>query len=233
MSRYTAIFLDRDGVISRNSPRKEAERDQEISALIGQSLHIDNEVRMRYFWQVWDLPGYAPVTTVETEARFWQRWYQCILEDYQVADAERIAQGLYARYAFHQMMECYPETTPIVRTLHERGFRLGVISDTFPSLEESLKHMGVAQYFSSFTASSLVGVGKPDPRIFTAALHSLGVTADTAIFVDDCLEEADGARDQGFTAFHMDRTLTEPDFARWEIGDLEHLLSWLDFACQY
>ncbi|HEY3378139.1 MAG TPA: hypothetical protein VGL77_11665, partial [Armatimonadota bacterium] len=65
-----------------------------------------------------------------------------------------------------------------------------------------------------------------------AALESLGVTAQESIFVDDCLEEADGARAQGFTSFHLDRTRSAPDFAQWKIGSLEHVLVWLDATGQ-
>jgi HAD superfamily hydrolase (TIGR01509 family) len=62
---------------------------------------------------------------------------------------------------------------------------MGVISDTSPSLELSLQQLGIADYFSSFTASSLVGAGKPSPIIFNAALASLGVSAAESLYVDD------------------------------------------------
>ena len=78
---------------------------------------------------------------------------------------------------------------------------MGVISDTSPSLEYSLQQLSIAKYFSSFTASSLVGAGKPSPIIFNAALSAQGVSAEQSIYVDDYKPEADGARALGFTSF--------------------------------
>jgi HAD superfamily hydrolase (TIGR01509 family) len=125
-------------------------------------------------------------------------------------------------------MEPYDETPAVLEELRRRGYRLGVISDTFPSLELTLREAGIATYFASFTASSLVGAGKPDPRIFRAAAASLGVEAAESVFVDDTLLEADGARAVGFTAFHLDRSLEAPDFAHWRLAFLGDLLVYLD-----
>ena len=56
------------------------------------------------------------------------------------------------------------------------------------------------------SASSLVGAGKPSPVIFNAALSAQGETAEESLYVDDYKPEADGAREQGFTSFLIDRS---------------------------
>jgi HAD superfamily hydrolase (TIGR01509 family) len=106
------------------------------------------------------------------------------------------------------------------------GYKLGVISDCPPSLELTLQNCGIHDYFNSFTASSLVGVGKPSPIIFNAALRSLNVTAAESIYVDNCKEEADGARSLGFTSFHIDRRGNLN--GRWVIHDLHELAGFVD-----
>jgi len=229
MKKYQAIFLDRDGTLSRGSPEKLKERDQAIGKIVGkEDFRLTNEVAMRFFWRVMDEPGIKPVNTLAREDVFWRKRYQLILEDCGVRkNSEAIASDLYEKFCFYKMMEPFPETTSVLKALKAQGFWLGVISDTFPSLEESLKAMGIACYFDSFTASSLVGAGKPHPKIFRAATQSLGVRPVDSIFVDDCKEEADGARQQGFTAFHLDRKRLQPDFSNWTIGNLEHLLEFL------
>ena len=103
---------------------------------------------------------------------------------------------------------------------------MGVISDTSPSLEYTLQQLGVARYFTSFTASSLVGAGKPDPVIFNAALRAQGVAAGDSLYVDDCEREADGARSQGFTAFYLDRTGKAQGC--WTISHLGQLVSFAE-----
>ncbi len=88
--------------------------------------------------------------------------------------------------------------------------------------DEQLK---IAKYFTSFTASSLVGAGKPSPVIFNAALNAQGVSAEQSLYVDDYKPEADGAREQGFTSFLIDRSGNDTD--KWCIKNLKQLI---DFA---
>jgi putative hydrolase of the HAD superfamily len=226
---YRAIFLDRDGVLSRNSPEKARERDLAMGKIIGrEDFRITPEINMGAFWRVFDLPGIKPVNTLPREQVFWRKWYQTILEDHGIAqNSEALAAELYERFCFHEMMELFPETRRVLEALKDNGYALGVISDTFPSLQASLESLGIARYFDSFTASSIVGAGKPDPRIFAAATQSLGVEARDSVFVDDTKVEADGAREQGFTSFHLVRQREEPDLASWTLGNLEHLLDFL------
>lgn len=103
---------------------------------------------------------------------------------------------------------------------------MGVISDTSPSLEYTLQQLGVARYFSSFTASSLVGAGKPSPLIFNAALNAQGVLEKDCIYVDDYKPEADGAREQGFTSFLIDRSGEDTD--TWSIQNLLQLIDYVE-----
>ena len=103
---------------------------------------------------------------------------------------------------------------------------MGVISDTSPSLEYTLKKLGISEYFSSFTASSLVGASKPSPIIFNAALDSLGVGAEESIYVDDYPPEADGARALGFTSFLIDRKGEER--GEWVIRSLKELIDFVE-----
>jgi putative hydrolase of the HAD superfamily len=227
---FRAVFLDRDGTLSQSDPVACAERDEVVGRIIGRpDFAVTYESRMEVFWRVMDEPGMGPVNTLEREDAFWRRWYQVILEDHGITrGSDEIAAGLHERFAHHRMMIPYPETVGVLEALCSRGLRLGVISDTFPSLEASLASMDIAVYFESFTASSVVGAMKPDPRIFEAALSSLGVTAAESVFVDDCLEEADGAREQGFCAFHLDRARPGPCFASWRLSDLDQLVAFLD-----
>jgi len=229
MKRYQAVFFDRDGTLSRNSPQKLKERDQAIGEIISKDgFCLSTEMNMQVFWRVMDQPGIKPVNTLAREDVFWRKWYQFILEDHGVRqNSQTIASDLYERFCFYKMMELFHETKSVLKTLKAQRFRLAVISDTFPSLEESLKAMGIVCYFESFTASALVGAGKPDCKIFQAATQSLGVSPLDSIFIDDCKEEADGAREQGFTAFHLNRECTQPDFRNWIIGNLEHLMEFL------
>lgn len=110
----------------------------------------------------------------------------------------------------------------VLEYFYRHGYRMGVISDTSPSLEYTLQQLGIAKYFTSFTASSIVGAGKPSPIIFNAALKAQGVSAEESIYVDDYKPEADGAREQGFTSFLIGRTGCPAD--KWDINSLTQLI---------
>lgn len=56
----------------------------------------------------------------------------------------------------------FPETVETLEYFRSYGYKMGVISDTSPSLEYTLRQLGIDGYFTSFTASSLVGAGKPE-----------------------------------------------------------------------
>ena len=106
---------------------------------------------------------------------------------------------------------------------------MGVISNTSPSLELTLKQLDIAKYFTSFTASSLVGASKPNPIIFNAALNAQGVTAPESLFVDDDIVVADGAREQGFTSFLIDYAGEYPNRKndKWTITNLKQIIDYI------
>ncbi len=120
----------------------------------------------------------------------------------------------------------FPETIEVLEYFQGQSYKMGVISDTSPSLEYTLQQLGIAKYFTSFTASSLVGAGKPSPIIFNAALSAQGVTAQESLYVDDYKPEADGAREQGFTSFLVDRGGSES--GEWVIRSLEELIDFVE-----
>lgn len=231
MAKYKAVFLDRDGTISRTNTAKCKERD----AYIGQLLGVENfTLTSELFSQMFNKVGaenadLRDITTVEQEGTYWRKWYQYILEEHGVSgDSKRLAAVLYEKFSFHELKEPYLETLNLLSYLHSKGLKIGVISDTFPSLKKSLEVMGIAHYFQAFVCSSEVGVMKPDPRIFEAALAALGVRAEESIFVDDCAAEAEGARVLGFTSFHLNRSQANRDMETWTIGNLLHVIEFLE-----
>ena len=89
-----------------------------------------------------------------------------------------------------------------------------------------IRKCGIHHYFTSFTASSLVGAGKPSPLIFNDALSKQRVIAQECIFVDDTKIEAEGAREQGFTSFYLDRTGENKEL--WIIHTLDELVDFIE-----
>ncbi len=85
--------------------------------------------------------------------------------------------------------------------LRAAGLRLGVVSNSDGRVEAALEAAGLRRYFDVVLDSALVGVEKPDPAIFHAALEALGVRPDEALYVGDLYEvDVVGARAAGVEA---------------------------------
>ena len=100
-----------------------------------------------------------------------------------------------------------PGTREALERLRAAGLRLGVVSNSDGRVEEALVASKLRDCFDVVLDSALVGVEKPDPAIFRAALDALGVAPSDALYVGDLYEvDVLGARAAG-----MDAVLLVPD----------------------
>jgi putative hydrolase of the HAD superfamily len=61
----------------------------------------------------------------------------------------------------------------------------------------------LAKWFDVVVVSCEVGVAKPDPVIFELCLSRLGVAPRHALFVDDRIDNIEGAAALGIRTFHF------------------------------
>ena len=224
--RYKAIFFDRDGTLTYFNPEKARWRNDIIESWSGKPFELPYEKMMRLFEQASE--GRTPwYRTVEDEIAFTKRYYRHLLQDEGVMeDLDARAGLLFDEFWCNNDRLVFPEAAEVLAYFKGKGYRMGVISDTSPSLEYTLQQLGLAQYFTSFTASSLVGAGKPSPIIFNAALKAQGVEAAESLYVDDYDVEADGARALGFTSFLIDRK--NEHAGEWVIRSLLELVVFVE-----
>ena len=70
----------------------------------------------------------------------------------------------------------------------------------------------MAHYFDAITVAGEVGVGKPDARVFGAALKAAGAPAGGTVMVGDNLRrDVQGAQQAGLRAFWLNRDGREPE----------------------
>jgi putative hydrolase of the HAD superfamily len=95
----------------------------------------------------------------------------------------------------------YPEVPEALWRLRADGARLAVVSNWDVSLHDVLERTRLRPLVDTVVISAELGVAKPDPAIFRAALERLGATADDALHVGDSLEhDVAGARAAGLEA---------------------------------
>jgi len=82
----------------------------------------------------------------------------------------------------------FAQTKKVLAKLHEKGFKLGLVSEATPYGRRILEETGLIHFFDKVVISSEVGLLKSDPRIYNLCLRGLGVTAENALMVGDSLE---------------------------------------------
>ena len=224
--KYKAIFFDRDGTLTYYVQEKVNWRNRIIEEWSGKSFELPYDKMIMLFNKAKENRLYK-YKNLEDEKEFFHRYYKYLLLEEGVTEkvAER-AKLLFDELWCNGDRALYPETIEVLEYFKNKGYKIGVISDTSPSLQYSLEQLGIAKYFDSFIASSLVGAGKPSPIIFNVALDSVGVKAEESLYVDDYKPEADGAREQGFTSFLINRELKGKN--DWEIINLKEIIDFVE-----
>jgi len=98
-----------------------------------------------------------------------------------------------------------PEAEAALVRVRGAGLRAGVISNSPGVARRILELVGLAAHVDFVVDSGLVGVEKPDRRIFEIALREAGVTAAAAVYIGDLYSvDVLGARAAGLDAILLD-----------------------------
>jgi putative hydrolase of the HAD superfamily len=102
------------------------------------------------------------------------------------------------RDRYREVRRAVPGAVPLLAALAGR-VRVGVVSNNlFDEQLDKLKLCGLEPFVHALIVSERVGVSKPDPAIFTAALEAVGCRANEAVMVGDSwIADIAGARAAG------------------------------------
>ena len=81
----------------------------------------------------------------------------------------------------------YPQTKEILEQLRQE-YKLGIIANQLPGLEQRLKAFGILEYFDAIFSSADLELAKPDPAIFKLALQKTNCLPHQAIMIGDRLD---------------------------------------------
>jgi HAD superfamily hydrolase (TIGR01509 family) len=93
-----------------------------------------------------------------------------------------------------------PGGREVVAGLKQRGFILGVVTDTMYPLEWKMRRLtqvGVAEFMDVVACSTVLGARKSDPSMYANALQQAHLDPDEAAFVGHDAGELEGARNAG------------------------------------
>jgi putative hydrolase of the HAD superfamily len=129
-----------------------------------------------------------------------------------VGDLERAHDALVDVLRTPVWCQPVPGSRDALRALAGAGLRLAVTSNSDGTVADHLaRHewlqvgAGPGVPVEVVTDSGLVGVGKPDPRVFSATVDALGLPASRILHIgDSTVYDVEGALAVGMQAVHMD-----------------------------
>ena len=146
------------------------------------------------------------IETVEEEYKHFLEYYKIFLqhfpdlslEDQQIEAITKDLVYNYDKYTFYQ------DAADTISGLSV-NYKLAVVSDAWPSLENVFRNAGLRDYFSSFVISSVIGATKPNKLMYETALKELCVSPEEAVFIDDNIKNCNGAKQLGIKTFLLCR----------------------------
>ena len=175
-------------------------------------------------------PNYKPVpedhfrgihmATVETgifkDPPDYQRYYFGFIENY-----------------FPKAVQLYPDTLSVLKTLRERGYKLGILTNGPSNYQRNkLNCTDLHSYVDEIVLCGDLEHQKPHPSSFEAVCKRLGVSFEETVFVGDSpVNDVDGARKVGMIPLWMNsigkwNDSIEP--AKYSIDKLSEILGIID-----
>jgi len=104
-----------------------------------------------------------------------------------------------------------------VQRLRQAGYKTGILSNFGDNARRLWREVyPFIDYFDGIIISAEVKLMKPDARIYRLATDSVGVQPEEAVFIDDFIENIQGAKAIGMDGIHF----TDTDTVQQKLGQL-------------
>jgi putative hydrolase of the HAD superfamily len=210
VSRFEAVLFDAGDTLIRLSGSGEKLLHRAAAALGADRLDPDEVADV---WRrVLDRSGTAEELAKGRDLST-TRHREVWIELYESAGCEGLVPGLseqlYGLTVRADSWEAFPDTVPTLRALHERGLRVGVVSDTGFDLRPALDRLGLTPFLSTVVMSFQHGVCKPAVSVFRTASEQLGVKPERTLMVGDNPLTDSGAVAAGMYVFLLPRAAAD------------------------
>ncbi|WP_166240598.1 HAD-IA family hydrolase [Paenibacillus turpanensis] len=232
--RYEAIFFDAGDtlmtILEAQSIVHQFLKDRSLHREPEQIGSLFQEAFQTFYYNKGQ--GEPVPVSAETDREFWSGIYRYIMdhlgvhEEWSAEQIHRCCHELYDIFTGPEHYRLFDDVIPVLEQLKAKGYRLAVISNFAPTLSAILKEKGIDAYFEDIFVSTVVGLEKPDPAIFSLALERTALKADQVLYVGDHAVNDIWAPNQvGIDAVRILRY----DYQEGEgIRSLEELLSYLE-----
>ena len=164
--------------------------------------------------------------TEEERLEFFAKYEQIILEHAGVPVSLKLAKQIWTMaISIPKDFVPYDDAIPVLASLHEQGYILGVLSNLRRDMRQLCEGLGFGPYLSFYISPTEAGEEKPRPSMFNRALELTAVAAGESLHVgDQYRSDVLGARAVGMHGVLIDRSgWQKEDFDCPKISNLVEL----------
>ena len=146
--------------------------------------------------------------TDEERLEFFSRYEQLILETAGISVSMDLAKSVWKMaIAVPKDFVPFDDAVPTLEKLRKAGYKVGIITNLRRDLGELCQQVGLTPYLDFAVGSQEVGIEKPHPPIFMAALNKLNTAPEECLHVGDQVRsDVFGAQGVGMKAVLIDRS---------------------------
>lgn len=137
-----------------------------------------------------------------------------------------------AQFWFSQFGRCaveMPDVKQVLEQLKSQGYQLAIVSNGGHDTRlNTIRGLGIADYFEEIISSGLVGFSKPQPEIFQITAQRLGVLPEHCLYIGDHpINDIQGAKNAGMHALWMQGFHPDAEEIQYKIQQLPEIFTHL------
>lgn len=204
-----AIFFDAAGTLFR---LRRSVGENYAALAQQQQVDLPADVWESAFLQAWRTAPFRRTTSRprdDDDKMWWCQLVASMLREISslpaTFEADRFFEAAYAHFAEPSVWTVYDDVPEALVTLQPR-YQLNVVSNFDRRLHPILHGLGLARFFTHVFISSELGVDKPSPQIYRAAVARAGVAPFESLHVgDDPARDWEAAENAGLEVFRLNR----------------------------
>lgn len=224
-----ALLLDAGGTLLAEHPSREA-LYAAVAARHGRAVEAGEMGRCMHRAHA------ALPLKVDGNSRYSNPWFAAFIDRIFRGDLgldssllPAIRRELFATFADARNFRLKPGARELVAAAQTRGWKLALVSNWSPAMEQVLAGLGLRDAFDCLVISAIEGVEKPDPEIFHRALARLNVPAARALHVgNEPVQDVRGAQAAGIAALLLDEEGRHAALGLASVRSLEEVMPWID-----
>lgn len=137
-----------------------------------------------------------------------------------------------AQFWFSQFGRCaveMPDVKQVLAQLKSQAYQLAIVSNGGHDTRlNTIRGLGIADYFEEIISSGLVGFSKPQPEIFQITAQRLGVLPEHCLYIGDHpINDIQGAKNAGMHALWMQGFHPDAEEIQYKIQQLPEIFTHL------